>query len=111
METGEALGPAKPCDLSSLLLSLIWRDPGPEPLPGRPLFFPGAELSSQSWGSSIQSSASFHSVHLTCTSWTVTTVITNRYEGMEALPCLGLWLSPVSCLVLSVSVPCLLIVP
>lgn len=30
---------------------------------------------------------------------------------MEVPPRLGLWLSPVSCLVLSVSVPCLLIVP
>lgn len=28
METGEVLGPAKPCDLSSLLLSLTWRGPG-----------------------------------------------------------------------------------
>lgn len=89
METGEALGPAKPCDPEFSALSLTWRDPGARAPTWQAFILPWSHCSSQSWGSSIQSSASLHSVRLTCTSWTVTTAITNRYERMEAPPASG----------------------
>lgn len=59
--------PEEPCNMS------------PSPLSG-------SSLSSPAWGCSAQSSPSLHSVPLTCTSWMVTTVIMNRYDGVGASP-------------------------
>lgn len=53
---------------------------------GHPFPLPGASLTSQSWGCSAQASPSLCSVPPTCTNWTVTTAIMNRYDGVGLLP-------------------------
>lgn len=77
METGETMALASLRGLSSEpdLLS----DPE-EPCNMRPSPLSGSSLSSPAC--SAQSSPSFHSVPLTCTSWMVTTVIMNRAAAM-----------------------------